>query len=94
VRDRAESATPVFALRDVSDEDATAECGDGLSRQGEKSKNVTNKANFDATVIIIQTEDSIAVAANSGVDSGLDKGQRKTALRYHNDSKKRTAIPK
>jgi hypothetical protein len=53
-----------------------AERGDGLCRQGEKSENVTSEANSDETVIIAQTENSIAVAANSGVGSGLDKREK------------------
>jgi hypothetical protein len=59
--------------RDASDDDAMAERGDGLYRQGEKSKNLTSEANFDETVVITQTEDPVAVTANSGLDSGLDK---------------------
>jgi hypothetical protein len=50
-----------------------AERGDGLYRQGEKSENVANEANFDENVINTQDQDPVAVAANSGVDSGLDK---------------------
>jgi hypothetical protein len=51
--------------------------GDGLYRQGEKSENVTNEANFDENVVITQNGDPIAVAAISGVDSGLDKRGKK-----------------
>jgi hypothetical protein len=61
----------------VSDEDAMPERGDGLHWQGEKSENVTNEANFDETMIIAQTEDLIAVAPNSCMDSGLDKREKK-----------------
>ena len=38
------------------------------------SGNETNEANFDGNVSITQEQDFIAVTANSGVDSGFDKG--------------------
>jgi hypothetical protein len=40
---------------------------------GENSENATNEAKFDDNVIIIQDKESVGVAANSGVDWGLDK---------------------
>jgi hypothetical protein len=57
----------------VSDADAVANRGDGMSPRGENSENDTNEANFDENVIIIQNKEPVGVAANSGVDSGLDK---------------------
>jgi len=36
-------------------------------------ENDTNEAKFYESVIIIQNQDPVGVAANSGVDSGLDK---------------------
>jgi hypothetical protein len=59
--------------RDVSDADAVAHRGDGMSPRGENSENDTNEANFDENVIIIQNKEPVGVAANYGVDSGLDK---------------------
>ena len=45
----------------------------GMSPQGEKRENVTNEANFVESVITIQNKEPVGVAANSGVDPGLDK---------------------
>ncbi|MFI5461405.1 MAG: hypothetical protein ACHRXM_38885, partial [Isosphaerales bacterium] len=60
--------------RDVSNADAVADSDDRMSPpRGENSQNVTNEAKFDDSVIVIQNEECVAVAANSGVDSGLDK---------------------
>ena len=61
--------------RHVSDADAVANRGDGMSPRGENSENHTNEAKFDESVTIIQNKDPVGVAANSGVDSGLDKRQ-------------------
>jgi hypothetical protein len=36
-------------------------------------ENLTSEANADETAVIVQNEEPVAVAANSGVDSGLDK---------------------
>ena len=60
---------------DVSDADAVANRGDRMSPRGQNSENDTNEAKFDETVIIIQDKEPVGVAANSGVDSGLDNGQ-------------------
>jgi hypothetical protein len=59
--------------RDASDPDAVANRGDGMSPRGENSENATNEAKIDDQVIIIQNKEPVGVAANSGVDSGLDK---------------------
>ena len=61
---------------EVSDADAVADRGDGISPRGENSENDTNEPTvdeFDARAIIIQNEDPVGVAANSPVDAGLDK---------------------
>ena len=55
--------------------DAVANRDDEMSARGENRENDTNEAKFDETVIIIQTKEPVGVAANSGVDSGLDSGQ-------------------
>ena len=65
--------------RDVSDADAVVKRGDGMSPRGENSENDTNEANFDESVTIIQNKDPVGVAANSGVDSGLDKREEQPA---------------
>ena len=46
-----------------------------MERTGRRPQceNHTNEANFDENVIIIQNKGLVGVAANSGVDSGLDK---------------------
>ena len=59
--------------RDVSDADAVANRGDGISPRGENRENDTNEANFDENAIVVQDKEPVGVAANSGVDSGLDK---------------------
>jgi len=59
--------------RDVSDADAVANRGDGMSPRGENSENDTNEAKFDERVIIMQNKESVGVGANSCVESGLDK---------------------
>ena len=61
--------------RDVSDADAVANGGDGMSPRGENRENDTNEAKFDESVINIQSKEPVGVAANSAVDSGLDNGQ-------------------
>ncbi|MFI5461638.1 MAG: hypothetical protein ACHRXM_40150, partial [Isosphaerales bacterium] len=53
--------------------DAVPNRSDGMSPRGGNSENVTNEAKFDETAIIIQNKEPVGVAANSGVDSGLDK---------------------
>ncbi|MFI5459335.1 MAG: hypothetical protein ACHRXM_28250, partial [Isosphaerales bacterium] len=58
---------------DVSDADAVANRGDAMSPRGGNSENDTNEAKFDDSVIIIQNKVLVGVAANSSVDSGLDK---------------------
>jgi hypothetical protein len=63
--------------RRVSDEDAMAKRGDGLSRRGEKNENVTSEANFDENVVITQAEGNVVVAANSRADSALDKREER-----------------
>jgi len=64
--------------RGVSEADALANRGDAMSpSRGENSENVTNEANFDETVIIIQNKDPVAVMATSGVDAGLDKREER-----------------
>jgi hypothetical protein len=72
----------------VSDADAVANRGDGTippyrrgdnrgvvldEPRGENSENDTNEAKFYETVITIQNKEPVGDAANSGVDSGLDK---------------------
>jgi len=49
-----------------------------MSPRGENSENVTNEAKFDESVIVIQNEEPVAVAANSGVDAGLDKPEKQS----------------
>jgi len=63
--------------RDVSDADAVAKRGDGTSRRGENGENDTNEAKIDETVIILQNEEPVEVAANSDVDAGLDSGEER-----------------
>jgi hypothetical protein len=43
---------------------------------GPEPENRTNEAKVDENVIITQNEEPVAVAANSGVDSGLDKPEK------------------
>jgi len=64
---------------DLSDADAAVQPGDAMSPQGENSENDTYEANFDESVIIIQNQEFVGVAANSGVDSGLDKREEQPA---------------
>jgi len=58
---------------DVSDPDEAANRGDEMSARGANSENATNEAKFDESMIIIQNKEPVGVAANSSVDSGLDK---------------------
>jgi len=58
---------------DTSPDPGAQRSGDGISPRGENSENETNEANFDESVIVIQNKESVGVAANSGLDSGLDK---------------------
>jgi len=60
---------------DVSGADVVPNGGDEMSPRGENSENSTNEAKSDESVIIIQNKDPVDVAANSGVDAGLDRGQ-------------------
>jgi len=60
---------------DVSEADAIPNRCDGISPPGENRENVTNEAKVDETAIIIQNKEPVRVAANSGVDPGLDSGQ-------------------
>jgi hypothetical protein len=57
----------------VSDADADANRGGRMSPPGENSENRTNEAKLDDDVVIIQNKGRVGVAANSGVDPGLDK---------------------
>ena len=60
----------------MSDANAIADCGDGISPRGENGENDTNEPTvdeLDARAIIIQNEAPVGVAANSPVDAGLDK---------------------
>jgi len=59
---------------DVSDADAVANRGDGMSPRWKNSENATNEAKIDETVISVQNKDPVRVAANSGVESALDSG--------------------
>jgi len=63
--------------QDLSDADAATEPGDATSPLGENSENATNEPKLDESVIIIQHTEPVGVAANSGVDSGLDKPEEK-----------------
>ena len=61
---------------ELSDVDAVADRGDGISPRGENSEFDTNEPTvdeFDTRAIIIQNENHVGVAANSPVDAGLDK---------------------
>ena len=61
---------------EVSDANAIADCGDGISPRGENGENDTNEPTVDEVdgrAIITQNEDPVEVAANSPVDAGLDK---------------------
>jgi len=60
--------------RDMCDADAVPNGGGGMSPPRKNSQNMTNEAIFDETVIIIQDKYPVQVAANSGVDAGLDRG--------------------
>jgi len=66
---------PGGASPEVSDADAVPDRGDAMSQWTEKSQNVTNEAKIDEAEIIIQNKEAVGVAANSGVESGLDTGQ-------------------
>jgi len=59
---------------DLSGADALADRGDEMGQRAENSENVTNEAKIDQDVIVIQNEEFVGVAADSGVESGLDRG--------------------
>jgi len=59
---------------EVSDADAVPDRGDAMNQRTETIQNVTNEAKFDETATVIQNEELVEVAANPGVDRGLDSG--------------------
>jgi hypothetical protein len=65
--------------RTVSVADAVANRGEGMSPRGENRENDANEAKFDESMSIIQNEQPVGVAANSGVNSGLDKREEQPA---------------
>jgi len=81
------------ASRDASAADAAAQPGDAMSPRGENSENATNEANFDESVSILQTNESVGVTPNSGVDSGLDKPEETPVKAERNDDTSRGTPP-
>ena len=58
----------------MSDANGVEKHEDGMIGRGEISENETNQTKFDENVSTTQEHDFVEVTANSGVDSGLDKG--------------------
>jgi len=59
---------------EASDADVVPNGGDEMGQRGENNENVTNEAKSIESVSIIQNKATVDVAANSGVDAGLDSG--------------------
>jgi len=58
----------------VIDPDGVQQHWNAMSGMGEIGENAPNEASFDASMTIVQAQESIQVTPNSGALSGLDKG--------------------
>ena len=61
--------------RDVSDADAVANRGDGMSPRGENRENDTNEANFDENAIVIQDKEPVELRRIQALIRDLTSGE-------------------
>jgi len=68
-----------FERADVIDPDGVEQHGDLMNGMGAIGENAPSEANFDETMSIVETQESIQVTAISGALSGLDNGAAQPA---------------